>query len=91
MKEKEKKKIIRRLDKIGRIVIPKEIRKRFEILEDDPIEIFVDKDTIILKKYEKNCTFCGSRKKLIEYNDKLCSKIHLHPNLFPSNYKDDME
>ena len=39
MKEKEKKKIIRRLDKIGRIVIPKEIRKRFEILEDDPIEI----------------------------------------------------
>ncbi len=71
MKEKEKKKIIRRLDKIGRIVIPKEIRKRFEIIEDDPIEIFVDKDTIILKKYEKNCTFCGSRKKLIEYNDKL--------------------
>ena len=57
MKEKEKKKIIRRLDKIGRIVIPKEIRKRFETLEDDPIEIFVDKDTIILRKYEKIVLF----------------------------------
>lgn len=45
---KEKKKTIRCLDKLGRIVIPKEIRSKFEILEEDPMEIFVDRNSIIL-------------------------------------------
>ena len=53
----------------------------FGICEKDPIEIFVDGSTIILKKYEPNCIFCGSTKKLVTYNGKLicpkCSeKIH---------------
>lgn len=67
--------IIRKVDELGRVVIPIELRNQFEIYEKDPLEIFVDGSTIILKKYEPNCIFCGATKKLISYNDKLiCPK-----------------
>mgnify|MGYP002543032713 CR=1 FL=1 len=70
--------IIRRVDELGRVVIPIEIRNKFNIVEKDPIEIYVDRSSIILKKFEPNCIFCGNTKNLIEYNDKLicenCSK-----------------
>ena len=63
--------IIRRVDELGRVVIPIEIRNQFNIVEKDPIEIYVDRSSIILKKFEPNCIFCGNTKNLIEYNDKL--------------------
>lgn len=67
--------IVRRVDELGRVVIPIEIRNKFEIKEKDPIEIYVDGSSIILKKFEPNCVFCGNSKNLIEYNDKLvCNK-----------------
>jgi len=44
--------IVRKLDDLGRIVIPKEIRRTFEIAEGDPIEIYTDGDCIVLKKFE---------------------------------------
>lgn len=44
--------IVRRIDDLGRVVIPREIRKQFGIKECDPMEIFVDEDKIILKKYD---------------------------------------
>lgn len=70
--------IIRRVDELGRVVIPIELRNKFGIYEKDPIEIFVDGSNIILKKYEPNCIFCGNTENLISYNDKLicedCSK-----------------
>ena len=70
--------IIRRVDELGRVVIPIEIRNQFNIVEKDPIEIYVDGSSIILKKFEPNCIFCGNTKDLINYNDKLicenCSK-----------------
>ena len=67
--------IIRRVDELGRVVLPIELRNKFGIAEKDPMEIFVDGSSIILKKYETNCVFCGSSKKLTSYNDKLiCSK-----------------
>ena len=44
--------IIRRVDELGRVVIPIEIRNQFNIVEKDPIEIYVDDSSIILKKYE---------------------------------------
>lgn len=78
--------IIRRVDELGRVVIPIEIRNQFNIVEKDPIEIYVDDSSIILKKYEPNCIFCGSTENLVEYKDKLvcekCSKdLHvLHDN-----------
>ena len=67
--------MIRRVDELGRIVIPKEIRGKLEINEKDPIEIYVDGHSIVLKKYEENCIFCGSRKSLVKYKGKiLCRK-----------------
>lgn len=67
--------IIRKVDELGRVVIPIELRSQFNISEKDPMEIFVDGDLIILKKYEKSCLFCENTKKLTEYKGKLiCSK-----------------
>lgn len=67
--------IIRRVDELGRVVIPIEIRNQFNIVEKDPIEIYVDGSSIVLKKFEPNCIFCGSTKNLIEFKDKLiCEK-----------------
>lgn len=67
--------IIRRVDELGRVVIPIELRNKFGIYEKDPIEIFVDGSSIVLKKYEPNCIFCSGTKKLVAYNDKLiCTK-----------------
>lgn len=67
--------IIRRVDELGRVVIPIEIRNKFNIVEKDPIEIYVDGSSIILKKFEPNCIFCGGTKDLVEYKEKLvCGK-----------------
>jgi transcriptional pleiotropic regulator of transition state genes len=67
--------IIRRVDELGRVVLPIELRNKFGITEKDPMEIYVDGSTIILKKYEPNCMFCGSSKKLTDYEGKLiCEK-----------------
>ena len=67
--------IIRRVDELGRVVIPMEIRNQFNIVEKDPIEIYVEGSCIVLKIYEPNCIFCGNTKNLVEYKDKLvCDK-----------------
>lgn len=67
--------VIRRVDELGRVVIPIEIRTQFGILEKDPMEIYVEGNSIILKKYEANCIFCGSSKKLSEFEGKpICKK-----------------
>ena len=67
--------IIRRVDELGRVVIPMEIRNQFNIVEKDHIEIYVEGSCIVLKKYEPNCIFCGNTKNLVEYKDKLvCDK-----------------
>lgn len=52
--------IVRKVDELGRIVLPKELRITLNINEKDPLEIFVDDDgKIILKKYEPSCIFCS--------------------------------
>lgn len=66
--------IVRKVDELGRVVIPIELRNKFDIKVKDPIEIFVDSNAIVLKKYEPNCIFCGNSKDLIEYNNKLVCK-----------------
>ena len=63
--------IVRRVDELGRVVIPIELRNKFGITEKDPMEIYVDGSSIILKKYEPNCIFCGSSKKLIDYQNNI--------------------
>ena len=66
--------IVRKVDELGRIVLPIELRNKLGIAEKDPLEIYVDGSSIILKKYEPNCIFCGNSKDLIAYNDKLVCK-----------------
>ena len=70
--------IVRRVDELGRVVIPIEIRNKFDIFERDQIEIFVDGSSIILKKFEPNCIFLGNTENLLKYKDKMvcekCSK-----------------
>jgi len=67
--------IIRRVDELGRVVLPIELRNKFGITEKDPMEIYVDGASIVLKKFEPNCIFCGNNKNLVEYEDKLiCGK-----------------
>jgi transcriptional pleiotropic regulator of transition state genes len=63
--------IVRKVDELGRIVIPKELRKTLGILEKDPLEIYVEGERILLKKYEPACTFCGSLEDIIDYKNKL--------------------
>ncbi|WP_079509105.1 AbrB/MazE/SpoVT family DNA-binding domain-containing protein [Mesobacillus jeotgali] len=48
--------IVRKTDQLGRVVIPMELRKKLSIGENDPLEIFVDDDMIILKKYQPDLT-----------------------------------
>lgn len=54
--------IVRKTDSLGRIVLPKELRETLKIQDNSPLEIFVDEDSIILKKYRPagSCDFCGS-------------------------------
>jgi len=59
--------IVRKIDDLGRMVIPIELRKTMNISKKDPMEIFVDDDKIILKKYEPGCEICDSMKNLVEY------------------------
>lgn len=66
--------IIRKLDELGRVVIPKEIRNKLDIEEKDPIEIYLDGNSIILKKFESGCIFCNNSKDLTAYKDKLICK-----------------
>ena len=65
---------VRKLDELGRIVLPIEIRKTFQIRERDPLEIFVDNDKIILKKYEPGDIFTGELDDLIEYKGRKFSR-----------------
>lgn len=54
--------IVRKVDELGRVVIPIELRRTLDIGEKDALEIFTEGDTIILKKYEPACIFCGQAK-----------------------------
>lgn len=62
--------IVRKIDELGRIVLPIEIRRTLGIEIKDPIEIYTEEDKIILKKYQPTCLFCGSDKDLKQLKDK---------------------
>ena len=67
--------IVRNIDELGRIVIPKDLRKKMDIESSDPIEIYGEGDKIILQKYKNACTFCGSSDSLIAFKGKnLCAE-----------------
>lgn len=66
--------VIRRLDELGRITLPIELRKRLDLTDRDELQIFVENEQIILQKYEANDIFTGDTKDLIEYKGKMVSK-----------------
>ncbi len=66
--------VVRRLDELGRITLPMELRRTFHIEERDPLEIYVEEDKIILQKYEPSDIFNGEKDDLIEYHGKMISK-----------------
>ncbi len=82
--------IVRRVDELGRIVIPIELRNKLKIEVKDPIEIYVDGSSIILKKFQEDCVFCGSTKKVVDYKGKLiCSKCMENIASMNNNLKDE--
>lgn len=62
--------VVRKVDQLGRIVLPKSIRKRYEMNEGDPVEILVQGDHIILEKHKNKCVFCMSSDQVQEYKEK---------------------
>lgn len=63
--------IVRKVDELGRVVVPIELRRNLGIGEKDPMEIFVDGDRIVLKKYEPACTFCGEADNVVRFKGKI--------------------
>jgi len=59
--------VVRKVDELGRIVIPMELRRTMDINEGTPLEIFTDGERIILRKYERGCSFCD------EFHDDMIS------------------
>ena len=66
--------IVRKLDELGRITLPIELRRNLNVNERDPLEIFVDDDKIILTKYNPSDVFTGEMEELVEYYGKKVSK-----------------
>ena len=62
--------IVRKVDELGRVVLPIELRRIFDIEEKDALEIYVDGNNIILKKYEPACVFCGNAKDVFVFKGK---------------------
>ena len=62
--------IVRTVDDLGRVTLPIELRRTLEIAEKDSLEIFVDGDSIVLKKYEPACIFCGNAQDVSTYKGK---------------------
>lgn len=62
--------IIRKVDELGRIVLPIELRRTLDIAERDELEIYMENDRIILQKFEPACVFCGSFRGLLSYRRK---------------------
>lgn len=62
--------IVRKVDELGRIVLPIELRRTLDIAEKDSLEIYVDNDSIILRKYQPACVFCDNARDVVVYKGK---------------------
>ena len=66
--------VVRPIDGLGRIVLPAELRKIMGLDAKDFLEIFLDEDKIVLKKYQKSCIFCKNEDDLLEFKDRCVCK-----------------
>ncbi|MGW8956547.1 AbrB/MazE/SpoVT family DNA-binding domain-containing protein [Paenibacillus sp. NPDC055715] len=62
--------VVRKVDQLGRIVLPKSLRKRYQMNEGDPVEILVQGDHIILERYRPKCVFCGSVEQVNNFKER---------------------
>lgn len=62
--------IVRKVDELGRIVLPIELRRTMDISERDPLEIYVEGSSIILKKFKPACVFCDSARDVTDFKGK---------------------
>lgn len=62
--------VVRKVDELGRIVLPISIRQTMDINEKDPLEIFIDENRIILQKYQPACVFCNNADRVVYFNNK---------------------
>ncbi|MDO3680672.1 AbrB/MazE/SpoVT family DNA-binding domain-containing protein [Paenibacillus ehimensis] len=69
--------IVRKVDELGRVVLPVELRRTLNISEKDALEIFVDGERIVLKKYEPACIFCSSAENTTHFKGKVVCKACL--------------
>lgn len=73
--------VVRKVDQLGRIVLPKSLRKRYLMNEGDPVEIFVQGDHIILERYHPKCVFCSSMNEVTEFKEKfVCGECMVEMN-----------
>ncbi len=66
--------IVRQVDSLGRIVLPIELRRTLDIAERDSLEIYVEEDRIVLKKFAPSCIFCGRTEELVDFKGKKVCK-----------------
>ncbi|MCQ2455887.1 MAG: AbrB/MazE/SpoVT family DNA-binding domain-containing protein [Clostridia bacterium] len=67
--------IVRQIDVLGRIVLPIEMRKRLDLSAGDGVEMIVEHDKIVLKKFAPACIFCGGSEDIVEFGEKkICKK-----------------
>ncbi len=67
--------MVRKIDNLGRIVLPIELRRVLEIDQDSSLQIFVEGDEIILKKYQPACVFCGEAKGVVSFHGRnICAE-----------------
>ena len=69
--------IVRKVDELGRVVLPIELRRTLDIAERDALEIYVDQDAVILKKYVPACVFCGGTEGVLHYKNKNICRVCL--------------
>lgn len=62
--------IVRKVDDLGRVVLPIELRRTLDIAEKDSLEIYVDGEKVILRKYQPACVFCGSAEDVVHLHGK---------------------
>jgi len=62
--------IVRRIDNLGRVTLPIELRRNLDVDCGDPLEIYTEGASIVLRKHEPNCVFCGSTKKVTTFKNK---------------------
>lgn len=62
--------IFRRIDALGRFVLPKELRNNLGIQQNDLLQIFLDGDSIVLRKSQASCILCGETDELTDFRDK---------------------